>query len=123
VGYGIRHNLEVMEEEGVKPRRILATGGGTKNDLWMQIVSDITRVDLSIPKEQIGASYGDAFMAGVGIGLFNNLTEIDHWVQIGKIVQPDLEASRKYDFNYRLSRSLYENTKELMHELSDSLSE
>ncbi|HOT05640.1 MAG TPA: FGGY-family carbohydrate kinase [Atribacter sp.] len=123
VGYGIRHNLEVMEEEGVKPRRILATGGGTKNDLWMQIVSDITRVDLSIPKEQIGASYGDAFMAGVGIGLFNNLTEIDHWVQIGKIVQPDLEASRKYDFNYRLFRSLYENTKELMHELSDSLSE
>jgi xylulokinase len=78
---------------------------------------------LSIPKEQIGASYGDAFMAGVGIGLFNNLTEIDHWVQIGKIVQPDLEASRKYDFNYRLSRSLYENTKPLMHELSDSLSE
>lgn len=123
VGYGIRHNLEVMEEEGVKPRRILATGGGTKNDLWMQIVSDITRVDLSIPKEQIGASYGDAFMAGVGIGLFNNLTEIDHWVQIGKIVQPDLEASRKYDFNYGLFRSLYENTKELMHELSDSLSE
>jgi xylulokinase len=123
VGYGIRHNLEVMEEEGVKPRRILATGGGTKNDLWMQIVSDITRVNLSIPKEQIGASYGDAFMAGVGIGLFNNLTEIDHWVQIGKIVQPDLEASRKYDFNYRLSRSLYENTKPLMHELSDSLSE
>ena len=123
VGYGIRHNLEVMEEEGVKPGRILATGGGTKNDLWMQIVSDITRVELVIPKEQIGASYGDAFMAGVGIGLFHNLTEIDRWVQIGKIVQPDFEASGKYDFNYRLFRSLYENTKPLMHDLSESLSE
>jgi xylulokinase len=122
IGYGIRHNLEVMEEEGVKPGRILATGGGTKNDLWMQIVSDITQVELAIPKEQIGASYGDAFMAGVGIGLFNNLTEIDRWVQIGKIFQPGSEASKKYDFNYRLFRSLYENTKALMHELSDSLS-
>ncbi|HAX98889.1 MAG TPA: carbohydrate kinase [Candidatus Atribacteria bacterium] len=123
VGYGIRHNLEVMEEEGVKPGRILATGGGTKNDLWMQIVADIARVELAIPKEQIGASYGDAFMAGVGVGLFQDLADIDRWVQIGKIVQPDLEASGKYDFNYRLFRSLYENTKPLMHELSDSLSE
>lgn len=123
VGYGIRHNLEVMEEEGVKPRRILATGGGTKNELWMQIVSDITRVELSIPKEQIGASYGDAFMAGVGIGLFHDLTEIDRWVHIEKIVQPGEEASGKYDLNYYFFRALYENTKPLMHELSDSLSE
>jgi len=123
VGYGIRHNLEVMEEEGVKPRCILATGGGTKNELWMQIVSDITQVELSIPKEQIGASYGDAFMAGVGIGLFHNLTEIDRWVHIEKIVQPGEEASGKYDLNYHFFRALYNNIKPLMHELSDSLSE
>ena len=69
--------------------------------------------------------YGDALYGRVWYRLFNNLTEIDHWVQIGKIVQPDLEASRKYDFNYRLfpSSLTYENTKPLMHELSDLLSE
>ncbi len=40
VGFGVRHNLEVMEEEGVKPERLfLATGGGTKNSMWMQMVS------------------------------------------------------------------------------------
>ena len=123
VGYGIRHNLEVMKEEGVKPGRILATGGGTKNDLWLQIVSDIARLELTIPEEQIGASYGDAFMAGVGVGLFKDLTEIDRWVKIGKMVYPRLDISEKYDFNYHLFRSLYEETKPLMHELSDSLTE
>jgi len=122
VGYGIRHNLEVMEEEGVKPRRILATGGGTKNDLWMQIVSDIAQVTLFIPKEQIGASYGDAFMAGVGVGLFQDLADIDRWVQIGKRVHPSFKNAEIYDFNYHLFRSLYEDTKTLMHRLSDSLS-
>ncbi len=121
VGFGIRHNLEAMGGEGVKPQRIVATGGGTKNNLWMQIVSDITMVELMIPKEQIGASYGDAFMAGVGIGLFKSLTEVDRWVQIGKRVRPSLEGHEKYAFNYRLFRALYEKTKPLMHDLSDSL--
>lgn len=118
VGFGIRHNLEVMGEEGVKPGRILATGGGTKNSLWLQIVSDISRVELAIPEQQIGASYGDAFMAGVGIGLFKSLTEVNQWVKMEKIVKPDLKTHEEYALPYRLFRSLYEATKPFMHELS-----
>ncbi|MDI3542628.1 MAG: xylulokinase [Candidatus Atribacteria bacterium] len=121
VGFGVRHNLEVMKEEGVTPARILATGGGTKNMLWMQIVSDIAKVPLSIPRQQIGASFGDAFMAGVGIGWFKDLTEINRWVEIEKTIQPDLRTHEKYALNYRLFLSLYEATKPFMHELSDSL--
>lgn len=121
VGFGVRHNLEVMEEEGVKPERILATGGGTKNSLWMQIVSDIVKAKLLIPQQQIGASFGDAFMAGVGIGLFKDLTEINRWVKIEKTIKPDLETHEKYALNYRLFRSLYEANSPFMHELSDYL--
>ncbi|MCX8063520.1 MAG: FGGY-family carbohydrate kinase, partial [Anaerolineales bacterium] len=58
VAYGIRHNLEVMQEEQVIPQRVIAVGGGTKNPLWLQIVSDVCRIPLQVPTEQIGASYG-----------------------------------------------------------------
>ena len=70
VGYGIRHNLDAMRGEGMAPARILAVGGGTLNRAWMQMVSDIAGIEQHIPAQQIGAAYGDAFLAGVGVGLF-----------------------------------------------------
>lgn len=120
-GFGIRHNVEVMREEGVHPTRILVVGGGTKNPVWMQIVSDITNIELAVPEQQIGASYGDAFMAGVGVGLFKDLTEISGWVKSKQVVEPCSEAHEKYALNYKTFRTLYEKNKSLMHLLSDSL--
>lgn len=121
VGFGIRHNLEVMRAEGVIPQRILAVGGGTKNDLWMQLVADIADIELAIPEQSIGACFGDAFMAGVGAGIFNDLTQVTQWVKNRKIVSPGPESHRKYELNYRIFRNLYDSTKQLMHDLSDSM--
>ncbi|UCF90444.1 MAG: FGGY-family carbohydrate kinase [Desulfobacterales bacterium] len=120
VGFGIRHNVEVMREEGVIPQRILAVGGGTQNPLWVQIVADIGDIELTLPQQLIGASYGDAFMAGVGVGLFKDLTQITRWVKFDRVVTPNREAHRAYARNYKIFRALYASTKSLMHDLSDS---
>jgi xylulokinase len=119
VAFGIRHNLEIMQAEGVSPKRILAVGGGTKNRLWLQIVADVCNIDLVVPEQQIGASYGDAFLAARGIGLFNHLSEIKQWVKISETIRPNLEHQKQYDFNYQIFRDLYTSTRLLMHRLSD----
>jgi xylulokinase len=121
IGFGIRHNLEVMQEEGIIPKRILAVGGGTQNDPWMQLVADIINLELVIPEQLIGASYGDAFMAGVGVGLFKNLAEITRWVKNKKVVRPNSETYRCYALNYQIFRDLYKSTQSLMHDLADSV--
>ena len=64
--YGVRHNLETMSAMGAPPRRLVAVGGGAKNPLWLQIVSDVSGLPQDVPERTIGASYGDAFMAGLG---------------------------------------------------------
>ena len=120
VAFGIRHNFEVMRSEGVQPSRILAVGGGTKNPFWMQIVADVCQTELAIPEQDIGASYGDAFLAATGIGLFKDLTEIKKWVGLKEIVKPNPEIDIAYDINYRIFRELYANTKNIMHELTQS---
>jgi len=121
VGFGICHNLAAMRAEGLNPERIIAVGGGTRNDLWMQLVADIAAVELAIPQQLIGASYGDAFMAGVGIGLFRDLTEISRWVKTKKVVSPDRAAHEQYALNYKVFRALYESNRSLMHDLADSI--
>ncbi len=114
VGYAVRHNIEVMREEGVAIERILAVGGGAQNPLWMRIVSDIAQIEQHIPAQQIGASYGDAFLAGVGIGLFDGSRDASRWVRMKETVRPRPDAAGRYDASYHLYRDLYERNKDLM---------
>lgn len=119
VAYGIRHNLEEMENEHAIAARIMAVGGGTKNVEWMQIVSDVTGKNLQIPKQQIGASYGDAFISGIGAGIFTGFDEINKWVEIEKEISPREQGQDRYDKNYLVFRELYEQTAPLMQKLSN----
>ncbi len=118
VGFGIRHNIDKMREEGAAPERIMAVGGGTRNALWMQIVSDIAGIEQHVPEQRIGAAYGDAFLAGVGIGLFSGIDEVSRWVRTGSVVRPNAEAGRAYKGYYEIYRNLYEATAPLMKRLT-----
>jgi len=118
VGFGIRHNIEVMRQQGADPKRILAVGGGSRNALWMQIVSDIANIEQFIPAQQIGASYGDAFLAGVGVALFSGTADVRRWVKTGQVVKPNPNAHRRYEDYYRLYRELYTRTAPLMRQVS-----
>ena len=118
IGYGILHNIELMKLEGATPRRILAIGGGALNSLWVQIVSDIANIEQNIPQQQVGASYGDAFLAGIGIGLFSSTRQGSQWFKSAHIVKPDLETNNKYQAYYKIYRKLYTQNASLMKELS-----
>ena len=117
VGYGLRHNLDVLTAQNVEPQRIFGVGGGTKNRTWMQMICDIANISLDIPKQQIGASYGDALMAGVGAGLYESLEEVQGWIEYQEPLQPNLKKHRQYQVLYAIYRQLYEQTKDLMHRL------
>jgi len=118
VGFGILHNIDTMREEGVPPRRILAVGGGTKNQLWLQIVSDIAGIEQYVPDQHYGASYGDAFLAGVGVGLFSNTGEIVKWIKFGQQVEHDPERHAVYQKYYQIYRQVYRDTAGTMKKLS-----
>ncbi len=118
IGFGIRHNFDGMIAEYIYPKRILAVGGGAKNLAWMQIISDIANIEMSIPDQQIGSPYGDAFLAGVGVGLFSNLGEIKKWVRYAHQISPNPESTAGYQPLYRIYRELYVQTRGLMSDLS-----
>ena len=118
VGFGIRHNVDIMMADGLMPKRILAVGGGTKNLGWMQMISNIANIQMDIPDQQIGSSYGDAFMAGIGVGLFSNLRDIRKWVHTRHQIKPEPDAAGVYAPLYRIYRDLYTQTRNLMHDLS-----
>jgi len=118
IAFGIRHMIDAMREEGAEIRRIIGAAGGTKNRAWMQIVSDIANIDMDILEQESSASYGDALMAGVGVGIYASLKDCASSVRNISTIKPDAERHRLYEPYYRLFRQLYEQNKELMHTLN-----
>ena len=92
--YGVRHNLEALDEAGGAAQRLVAVGGGTRGGLWTQIVSDVTGRPQEVPRETIGAAFGDALLAGLASGL---------GVRWGR-VEPDRDDRRAGPFDARALR-------------------
>jgi len=120
IGFGIRHMIDTMIEEGARPKRIIASAGGIRNSGWMQIVCDIANIDMIIPEQESSAPIGDAFMAGVGVGYYEDLKECSRIIKKATTLKPDAANTQIYNDYYRIYRQLYEQTKDLMHELDTS---
>jgi xylulokinase len=113
--YGVRHNLEAMRTAGGVDDRLVAVGGGTKGGLWTQIVSDVLQLPQDLPRQTVGASYGDAFLVAQALGVAEHPRD---WNPVETTVQPDPAAAADYDALYELYRELYPATKDIAHALA-----
>lgn len=113
--FGIRHNIETMTEAGGQIDRIVAVGGGTKGQLWTQIVSDVLALPQAITAKTVGASFGSAFLAAGAV----SSPVIEDWNPVIDIVKPDSALADHYDALYALYRELYVATAEIAHTLAE----
>lgn len=119
VAFGIRHNLEAFAEMGETLRRVVAVGGGASGDTWLRIVSDASGVPQEVPRTTVGASYGDAFLAGMATGLLRR-DDLRDWVGGARRIEPDAAPRAVYDQAYERFRALYQATKPIVHGLARS---
>jgi xylulokinase len=113
-GFGVRQILALLEEAAEPATRVVAVGGGTQAELWLQIVSDITGVEQQVPEQTIGAAYGDALLAAIGAGLVPPDTD---WSRPAHTVAPSREPRQLYDELFDLYERLYRQTADVIHRL------
>jgi len=117
--YSVRHNLDVMNGLGVRVKRVVASGGGARNDLWMQIMSDVLGVPIEITAANYGSPYGCAYLAGYGAGVFPDFDAlVNRWVRIAQRFEHNPTLRPVYDRYYEVYRRTYEHVKGEMHVLA-----
>ena len=116
IGFGMSQMLSTINSCS-KIKNLIATGGGTKTPLWLQIVSDISGMKQKVPKIKIGASYGDALLAGVGIGKLKSPEEIKRLVKFDYEVLPNFKNNKEYKKYESFYSELYLNTKDIMKKI------
>jgi autoinducer 2 (AI-2) kinase len=98
----------VQEVTGLGVDHIVFTGGGAKGRLWPRILADVLGLPVMIPHVKESTALGAAMYAGVGGGLFSDISEIASRVaRFERTVEPDAEAHRAYESLYASWRELY----------------
>ena len=100
---------------GEPASRLVAVGGGTRGDLWTQVVADVCGRPQELPHQTIGASYGSALLAAIGAGLVPPATV---WAETSRTVEPNPEHREVYDELYAMYRDLYPATQPTVHALA-----
>jgi xylulokinase len=108
VGFNLRWVLEVMEKAGHPCPTIRAIGGGSRSDLWLQIIADITgRRILAVAESQSVGAVGAALTTAVGLGDLPGYGAIGARVQTDRSFTPDRSALATYNRHYSAFRGAY----------------
>lgn len=105
--FAFRHHVEVIRDIGHPATRFLASDGGARSRVWMQIVADVLQADITLLDGQPGSSMGAAWTAAIGAGLAPDWTGVARFVRDGETVHPDRGLAALYDEKYRLFRETY----------------
>jgi len=117
-GYAFRNNFKIIKESGIKINMpIVISEGGAKSSLWRQIICDMLEIPGVYMKNSSGAPFGNAILAGVGVGVFKNFNIAKKWIKVGDRIEPDQNNTGIYKKYYPLFLKLYERNKDLFQEL------
>jgi xylulokinase len=85
-GFVVRH---IVDLAGAPAKRVVALGGGTRVDGWMQALADCTGLPVHVAAAPEGAALGAAWLARMAVGLEAGLDGAVAWASTARIVEPD----------------------------------
>lgn len=118
VCYGTEHIFRTMRENDFEPKEIVAAGGPTKSELWMQMHADVSGLPISFTRVQDAPALGSAILASVGAGVYPDIREAaKNMVHTERTIEPDEARHEEYRFYVEKYVQTYPKMKDLMHEM------
>ena len=100
---------------GTKVERIVAVGGATKNEFWMQNKADVVGKTIEAPEIEEATPLGAALLAGIGAGIYRDEQEAcERVVKPGRVYSPNAALAKTYAEGFAAYRQLYPALKNVM---------
>ena len=106
--YAFRHHVEVLNDMGHPTTRFVASDGGARSGLWMQIVADVLGAPVQLLAGHPGSSLAAAWMAAIGTKASDDWTGLQAFVRPAGHVAPQPGNVALYDAGYARFRRTYE---------------
>lgn len=113
--FSLRLSLEIFKELNIPIEQVVASGGGAKSSVWIQMQADIFNTGIYTVSSNEAACTGAAIVAGVGVKIYKSIERAcSHIVKYNQnITLPNLENVKVYDEAFEKFKLLYQNNKNL----------
>ncbi|MHB1302695.1 MAG: FGGY-family carbohydrate kinase [Acidiphilium sp.] len=112
IAYGTRHIVKTMNRDGYEIDTIFATGGGTKNPIFLREHADATGCRIVLPAEPEAVLLGGAILGAVAGGVFPDLrTAMAAMSRAGRIIEPDILTAPWHDRKYAVFQRMHDDQK------------
>ncbi len=119
VAFNIKWALTVVEKLIGVNKSLNFIGGGAKSNIWCQILADITEREVNqVEYPNLSAVRGSAIIALIGLGLFNNFTEVNSLIKIKKTYQPNIDNKEIYNKLFAEFLKVYKRNKKMFNNLN-----
>lgn len=109
VVFALRQALDLMVACGAQASRILASGGGARHPLWLQLQADILGRPIYRSRMVEAAATGAAMLAGVGAGHWSDVrsacSQVVVWAD--EVIEPNVDTAQRYDEAFARFCQLY----------------
>ena len=107
IAYQTRDVLMAMQSDsGTKARSLRVDGGGTQSDLLMQFQSDILGIPVERPVVTEMASLGACYLAGLGVGFWENQEELERQWKIDRTFTPRMGEDQREELYRNWKRAV-----------------
>lgn len=118
--FALYHNLEEAMALGLRLQELRAVGGGANSSLWLKIKASVINLPIAVPETFMGAPFGDAILAGAGVGIYKNVEDIiKEFIKIKQRIEPDLKWHSLYQEIYQIYRNIYEHIRYDLFDLAN----
>lgn len=96
IAYQTMDVLKAMEaDSGISIKELRVDGGATKNDLLMQFQSDVLDTKVVRPTITETTALGAAYLAGLAVGFWKGIDELQHQWKVDKIFSSQISAAER----------------------------
>ena len=96
IAYQTRELVEAMEaDSGETLKELRVDGGAAASDFLMQFQADILGKKIVRPADSETTALGAAYLAGLAVGFFKGLAEVEQFWRAEKIYEPAMGAGRR----------------------------
>lgn len=107
IAYQTRDVLESMHSDsGTRAQSLRVDGGGTQSDLLMQFQADILGIPVERPVVTEMASLGAAYLAGLGVGFWENQEELELQWKVDKTYTPRMAEDQRESLYFNWKRAV-----------------
>lgn len=110
VAYALFDSFSVLQRTGLKINNpLIFNEGGAKSEVWRRIITDVFGIPTAMLKGRTGAPLGDAILAGVGVGVFDDFSVAKEWCRYREHLEPDQQNHEMYMEYFELYKQIYSN--------------